>query len=59
MSPLHRAGAERAPLVEESGRADAYPLIRDERACVVPALRGGWWADAYHLGQHAVRGAAG
>ncbi|GAB3951648.1 hypothetical protein [Micromonospora vulcania] len=59
MSPLLRAGAERVPLVEETGRDDAYPLIRDERACVVTALRLGWWmADAYHQGQHAELGAA-
>ncbi|MFG2048596.1 hypothetical protein ACGFIW_14350 [Micromonospora sp. NPDC048935] len=53
MSPLHRAGAENRPPIGESGRDDAYPLIRDERACIVTALRLGWWmADAYHHGQH-------
>ncbi|WLS47353.1 hypothetical protein Q3V37_09035 [Micromonospora profundi] len=52
MSPLHRAGD--LPLAEDTGRDDAYPLLRDERACVVTALRLGWWmADAYHHGQHA------
>ncbi|MFF5178749.1 hypothetical protein ACFY2Q_12085 [Micromonospora sp. NPDC000316] len=52
MSPLHRAGG--LPLAEDIGRDDAYPLLRDERACVVTALRLGWWmADAYHNGQHA------
>ncbi|MET8281170.1 hypothetical protein [Micromonospora sp. NPDC005174] len=53
MSPLHRAGAADAR-AEATARDDAYPLIRDERACVVTALRLGWWmADAYHQGQHA------
>jgi hypothetical protein len=53
MSPLHRVGADVRP-AEEAARDDAYPLIRDERACVVTALRLGWWmADAYHQGQHA------
>ena len=53
MSPLHRVGAQSVPPTEETGRDDAYPLIRDERACVVTALRLGWWmADAYHHGQH-------
>ncbi|MBM7491262.1 hypothetical protein JOD64_002484 [Micromonospora luteifusca] len=57
MSPLHRAGAENAPPIGEIGRDDAYPLIRDERACIVTALRLGWWmADAYHHGQHAELG---
>ncbi|PWR08865.1 hypothetical protein DKT68_14045 [Micromonospora acroterricola] len=57
MSPLHRAGAQGEPPVEEIGRDDAYPLIRDERACIVTALRLGWWmADAYHHGQHAELG---
>ncbi|MFJ6151940.1 hypothetical protein [Micromonospora profundi] len=52
MSPLHRVGD--LPLAEDTGRDDAYPLLRDERACVVTALRLGWWmADAYHHGQHA------
>ncbi|MCO1596669.1 hypothetical protein M8C17_16050 [Micromonospora sp. RHAY321] len=59
MSPLHRAGAQSGPPVEEIGRDDAYPLIRDERACIVTALRLGWWmADAYHHGQHAELGLA-
>ncbi|WP_328651920.1 hypothetical protein OG598_29145 [Micromonospora sp. NBC_00330] len=54
MSPLHRAGAEDGSSIDEIGRDDAYPLIRDERACIVTALRLGWWmADAYHHGQHA------
>ncbi|MGW5556425.1 hypothetical protein ACWER9_04255 [Micromonospora sp. NPDC003944] len=54
MSPLHRAGPENAPSLDEVGRDDAYPLIRDERACIVTALRLGWWmADAYHHGQQA------
>lgn len=54
MSPLHRAGAENDSPIDEIGRDDAYPLIRDERACIVTALRLGWWmADAYHHGQHA------
>ncbi|MEU8421639.1 hypothetical protein AB0C15_12260 [Micromonospora sp. NPDC048835] len=54
MSPLHRAGTEHASTVDEVGRDDAYPLIRDERACIVTALRLGWWmADAYHHGQQA------
>ncbi|MBQ0988969.1 hypothetical protein [Micromonospora sp. H61] len=54
MSPLHRAGAENGSSMDEIGRDDAYPLIRDERACIVTALRLGWWmADAYHHGQHA------
>ena len=54
MSPLHRAGAENGSSIDEIGRDDAYPLIRDERACIVTALRLGWWmADAYHHGQHA------
>ncbi|MGC4853263.1 hypothetical protein ACLQ24_07640 [Micromonospora sp. DT4] len=54
MSPLHRAAAADVRPAEEAGRDDAYPLIRDERACVVTALRLGWWmADAYHQGQHA------
>ncbi|WP_433264823.1 hypothetical protein ACQPWR_30860 [Micromonospora vinacea] len=54
MSPLHRAGAENHSSIDEIGRDDAYPLIRDERACIVTALRLGWWmADAYHHGQHA------
>ncbi|MEH0824686.1 MULTISPECIES: hypothetical protein [unclassified Micromonospora] len=36
----------------EDGRDDAYGLLRDERACIVTALRLGWWmADAYHRGQ--------
>ncbi|TNH22811.1 hypothetical protein FHG89_28265 [Micromonospora orduensis] len=53
MSPLHCAGADSGPLTEEAGRDDAYPLIRDERACVVTALRLGWWmADAYHHGRN-------
>ncbi|MFG3556256.1 hypothetical protein ACGGAQ_17920 [Micromonospora sp. NPDC047557] len=57
MSPLHRVGAQSVPLTEETGRDDAYPLLRDERACVVTALRLGWWmADAYHHGQHAEPG---
>ncbi|MEV4498897.1 hypothetical protein AB0J84_24785 [Micromonospora arborensis] len=57
MSPLHRAGAENGPPIGEIGRDDAYPLIRDERACIVTALRLGWWmADAYHHGQHAELG---
>ncbi|MET8039689.1 hypothetical protein ABZU25_02360 [Micromonospora sp. NPDC005215] len=57
MSPLHRAGAENHPSIGEIGRDDAYPLIRDERACIVTALRLGWWmADAYHHGQHAELG---
>jgi hypothetical protein len=60
MSPLHRAGAERRPLVEQTGRDDTYPLLSDERACVVTALRLGWWmADAYHNGQHAELGTPG
>ncbi|MGK5518408.1 hypothetical protein ACSNN9_03535 [Micromonospora sp. URMC 107] len=42
------------PLVADVPRDDAYPLIRDERACVVTALRLGWWmADAYHHAQTA------
>ncbi|MEV4823728.1 hypothetical protein [Micromonospora sp. NPDC049274] len=54
MSPLHRAGAENGSSIDEIGRDDAYPLIRDERACIVTALRLGWWmADAYHHGQQA------
>ncbi|MEU8156834.1 hypothetical protein AB0B94_24485 [Micromonospora sp. NPDC048986] len=54
MSPLHRAGAENGSSLDEIGRDDAYPLIHDERACIVTALRLGWWmADAYHHGQHA------
>ncbi|MFI6784152.1 hypothetical protein [Micromonospora sp. NPDC050276] len=54
MSPLHRAGAEDGSPLDEIGRDDTYPLIRDERACIVTALRLGWWmADAYHHGQHA------
>ncbi|MBM0205761.1 hypothetical protein ACIA47_12490 [Micromonospora sp. NPDC051227] len=54
MSPLHRVGAENGSSIDEIGRDDAYPLIRDERACIVTALRLGWWmADAYHHGQHA------
>ncbi|MGK5743154.1 hypothetical protein [Micromonospora sp. URMC 103] len=54
MSPLHRYDAERGPLDDDVGRDDAYPLIRDERACVVTALRLGWWmADAYHHAQTA------
>ncbi|MEU8258717.1 hypothetical protein AB0C06_31150 [Micromonospora inaquosa] len=54
MSPLHRAGAENGSPIDEIGHDDAYPLIRDERACIVTALRLGWWmADAYHHGQHA------
>ncbi|MFF0150891.1 hypothetical protein [Micromonospora sp. NPDC005203] len=58
MSPLHRAGAENRPPIGEIGRDDAYPLIRDERACIVTALRLGWWmADAYHHGQHTEFGA--
>ncbi|MFI6271410.1 hypothetical protein [Micromonospora zamorensis] len=58
MSPLHRVGAESGPPNDEIGRDDAYPLIRDERACIVTALRLGWWmADAYHHGQHAELGA--
>ncbi|PYC71206.1 hypothetical protein C7C45_12450 [Micromonospora arborensis] len=57
MSPLHRAGADNGPPIGEIGRDDAYPLIRDERACIVTALRLGWWmADAYHHGQHAELG---
>ncbi|SCE85674.1 hypothetical protein [Micromonospora chokoriensis] len=57
MSPLHRAGGENH--VDEIGRDDAYPLIRDERSCIVTALRLGWWmADAYHHGQHADLAAA-
>ncbi|MEH1099689.1 hypothetical protein [Micromonospora sp. CPCC 205561] len=40
------------PLVADVPRDDAYPLIRDERACIVTALRLGWWmADAYHHAQ--------
>ncbi|MEH1165674.1 hypothetical protein V6V47_09830 [Micromonospora sp. CPCC 205539] len=59
MSPLHRAGDEHRPLVEETDRGDPYPLIHDERSCVVIALRLGWWmADAYHHGQHADPGTA-
>ncbi|WP_410814561.1 hypothetical protein [Micromonospora sp. 067-2] len=59
MSPLHRAGASSGPPVDEIGRDDAYPLIRDERACIVTALRLGWWmADAYHHGRHAELGPA-
>ncbi|MEV4659068.1 hypothetical protein [Micromonospora sp. NPDC049301] len=59
MSPLHRAGAQSGPPAEEIGRDDAYPLIRDERACIVTALRLGWWmADAYHQGQQAELGPA-
>ncbi|MET8356742.1 hypothetical protein [Micromonospora sp. NPDC005171] len=54
MSPLHHAGAEDGSSIDEIGRDDAYPLTRDERACIVTALRLGWWmADAYHHGQHA------
>ncbi|SCL62809.1 hypothetical protein GA0070606_3689 [Micromonospora citrea] len=42
------------PLVPDVPRDDAYPLIRDERACIVTALRLGWWmADAYHHAQTA------
>ncbi|MER7475712.1 hypothetical protein, partial [Micromonospora sp. NPDC000018] len=42
------------PLVADVPRDDAYPLIRDERACIVTALRLGWWmADAYHHAQTA------
>ncbi|WP_433127575.1 hypothetical protein ACQPWW_32230 [Micromonospora sp. CA-240977] len=60
MSPLHRAGAENQQPIGEIGRDDAYPLIRDERACIVTALRLGWWmADAYHHGQHAELGVPG
>ncbi|MEK8109098.1 hypothetical protein NKG94_38755 [Micromonospora sp. M12] len=52
MSPLHRASSEHGS-IDDIGRDDAYPLIRDERACIVTALRLGWWmADAYHHGQH-------
>ncbi|MCM0676671.1 hypothetical protein NCC78_18550 [Micromonospora phytophila] len=41
-------------LVDDPARDDAYPLIRDERACIVTALRLGWWmADAYHHAQTA------
>ncbi|MBQ1029422.1 hypothetical protein ABZ388_02280 [Micromonospora parva] len=54
MSPLHRAGADHGSSIDEIGRDDTYPLIRDERACIVTALRLGWWmADAYHHGQQA------
>lgn len=54
MSPLHRAGTGNGSSIDEIGRGDAYPLIRDERACIVTALRLGWWmADAYHHGQQA------
>ncbi|MEW2430554.1 hypothetical protein AB0877_21315 [Micromonospora sp. NPDC047644] len=54
MSPLHRADAGSGSSTDEIGPDDAYPLIRDERACIVTALRLGWWmADAYHHGQHA------
>ncbi|MFF5173990.1 hypothetical protein ACFY3U_15280 [Micromonospora sp. NPDC000089] len=43
-----------AGLAEESGRDDAYGLLRDERACIGTALRLGWWmADAYHHAQTA------
>ncbi|MEH0934313.1 hypothetical protein [Micromonospora psammae] len=49
MSPLHRSGVDAAPDRTEDGRDDAYGLLRDERACIVIALRLGWWmADAYH-----------
>ncbi|SIN24374.1 hypothetical protein [Micromonospora cremea] len=59
MSPLHRADTQSGAPVEEFGRDDAYPLIRDERACIVTALRLGWWmADAYHQAQHAEPGPA-
>ncbi|SCG57765.1 hypothetical protein [Micromonospora coxensis] len=49
MSPLHGSAVDVAPEAAEGGRDDAYGLLRDERACVVTALRLGWWmADAYH-----------
>ncbi|MFC4146565.1 hypothetical protein ACFO0M_09890 [Micromonospora mangrovi] len=46
--------AAQRPAVEEDGRDDAYGLLRDERACIVTALRLGWWlADAYQHAQTA------
>ncbi|MFC4018813.1 hypothetical protein ACFOW4_12785 [Micromonospora sp. GCM10011542] len=54
MAPLHRAGTTGSPALGDPARDDAYPLLSDERACIVIALRLGWWmADAYHQGRHA------
>ncbi|WP_207917056.1 hypothetical protein [Micromonospora sp. KC723] len=53
MSPVHRYAEEVAGVAEDR-RDDAYGLLRDERACIVTALRLGWWmADAYHHAQTA------
>ncbi|MCI4063043.1 hypothetical protein MRQ36_10825 [Micromonospora sp. R77] len=42
------------PAVPDGARDDAYGLLRDERACIVTALRLGWWlADAYQHAQTA------
>ncbi|MCX4469719.1 hypothetical protein OOK41_05300 [Micromonospora sp. NBC_01655] len=52
MSTVHRRDAAGGPPGDEAGGGrydDAYGLLRDERACIVTALRLGWWlADAYH-----------
>lgn len=57
MATAHRHGtAGRSPVDDTLGGRDddAYGLLRDERACVVTALRLGWWtADAYHHAQTA------
>ncbi|WP_320069154.1 hypothetical protein [Micromonospora sp. RTGN7] len=58
MSTAHRrAPADRPPVDDAPGGGrddDAYGLLRDERACIVTALRLGWWmADAYHYARTA------
>ncbi|NBE81095.1 hypothetical protein GVV04_08815 [Micromonospora sp. NEAU-HG-1] len=49
---MHRRDAAGGPPGDEAGGGrhdDAYGRLRDERACIVTALRLGWWlADAYH-----------
>ncbi|TDC53380.1 hypothetical protein E1258_24525 [Micromonospora sp. KC207] len=50
----HAAGGPRTDDGEYGHRDDAYGPLRDERGCVVTALRLGWWmADAYHHAQTA------
>ncbi|WP_229400985.1 hypothetical protein [Micromonospora okii] len=55
MSTAHRRGPADRPPVDDAARGDdAHGPPCDERACVVTALRLGWWlADAYHHAQTA------